>query len=106
MPGLVPGIHVFAATSKKGVDGRDPSPPRLRRATIALGRRSFREDGEPGHDVEERGTRVSKDGRTATDLKRDQAVPEQALMLSSLYTLHGFPPAAAFSFWIAARIGP
>ena len=23
MPGLVPGIHVFAATSKKDVDGRD-----------------------------------------------------------------------------------
>jgi hypothetical protein len=23
MPGLVPGIHVFAATRKKDVDGRD-----------------------------------------------------------------------------------
>jgi hypothetical protein len=23
MPGLVPGIHVFGATFKKGVDGRD-----------------------------------------------------------------------------------
>ena len=23
MPGLVPGIHVFAPTSKKDVDGRD-----------------------------------------------------------------------------------
>jgi hypothetical protein len=23
MPGLVPGIHVFSATSKKYVDGRD-----------------------------------------------------------------------------------
>jgi hypothetical protein len=23
MPGLVPGIHVFAVTSKKDVDGRD-----------------------------------------------------------------------------------
>jgi hypothetical protein len=30
MPGLVPGIHVFAASTKKDVDGRD----------------------KPGHDVE------------------------------------------------------
>ena len=33
MPGLVPGIHVFGTTSKKGVDGRD----------------------KPGHDVEKAG---------------------------------------------------
>src|SRR5262245_22857215 len=30
MPGPVPGIHVFVVA-----DGRDPSPPRLRRATEA-----------------------------------------------------------------------
>ena len=27
MPGLVPGIHVFAASSKKDVDGRDEARP-------------------------------------------------------------------------------
>ena len=27
MPGLVPGIHVFLATVKQGVDGRDKARP-------------------------------------------------------------------------------
>jgi hypothetical protein len=27
MPGLVPGIHVFAASGKKDVDGRDEARP-------------------------------------------------------------------------------
>jgi hypothetical protein len=27
MPGLVPGIHVLAATNKKDVDGRDKARP-------------------------------------------------------------------------------
>src|SRR5438128_12243072 len=30
MHGLDPGIHARAAVRKKNVDGRDPSPPRLR----------------------------------------------------------------------------
>jgi putative acetyltransferase len=32
------------------MDARVPSPPRLRRATNSLGRRSFSEGGKPGHD--------------------------------------------------------
>jgi hypothetical protein len=51
MAGLDPAIHVFiAAIQKEDVDARHPSPPRLRRATISLGRRSFSEGGKAGHD--------------------------------------------------------
>jgi hypothetical protein len=50
MPALGAGIHVFLSCADKDVDGRVPSPPRLRRATISLGRRSFSEGGKPGHD--------------------------------------------------------
>ena len=50
MAGLGPAIHVFLANGTKDVDARHPSPPRLRRATDSLGRRSFSEDGKAGHD--------------------------------------------------------
>src|SRR6185437_1705304 len=50
MAGLVPAIHVFVFPGNKDVDARDPSTPRLRRATNSLGRRSFSEDGKRGHD--------------------------------------------------------
>src|SRR6185312_4087392 len=50
MAGLVPAIHVFVLPGIKDVDARDPSTPRLRRATNSLGRRSFSEDGKRGHD--------------------------------------------------------
>ena len=49
MAGLVPAIHVLAA-AEEDVDARHPSPPRLRRATNSLGRRSFSEGGKAGHD--------------------------------------------------------
>jgi hypothetical protein len=52
MAGLVPAIHVFLACGAKDVDARHPSPPRLRRATSSLGRRSFSEGGKAGHDDE------------------------------------------------------
>jgi hypothetical protein len=51
MAGLVvQAIHVFDSGGAKDVDARLPSPPRLRRATISLGRRSFSEGGKAGHD--------------------------------------------------------
>jgi hypothetical protein len=50
MAGLVPAIHVFLLCRNKDVDARPPSPPRLRRATNTLGRRSFSEGGKAGHD--------------------------------------------------------
>jgi hypothetical protein len=49
MPGFIPGIHVFLDCGKD-VDGRIPSPPRLRRTNSSLGRRSFSEGGKSGHD--------------------------------------------------------
>jgi len=45
-----PAIHIFLARGTKDVDARHPSPPKLRRATSSLGRRSFSEDGKAGHD--------------------------------------------------------
>jgi hypothetical protein len=48
MAGLDPAIHDLTQGTKD-VDARLPPPPRLRRATISLGR-SFSEGGKAGHD--------------------------------------------------------
>jgi hypothetical protein len=46
----VPAIHAFPEARRDDVDARLPPPPRLRRATTSLGRRSFSEGGKAGHD--------------------------------------------------------
>ncbi|SHN66646.1 hypothetical protein SAMN05444170_1033 [Bradyrhizobium erythrophlei] len=49
-----PGDPRLSPQRSQDVDARHPSPPRLRRATNSLGRRSFSEGGKAGHDVVER----------------------------------------------------
>jgi peptide/nickel transport system ATP-binding protein len=57
MAGLDPAIHQASRDSSKPMDPRVPSPPRLRRATNSLGRRSFSEGGKPGGDEAGNGER-------------------------------------------------
>ena len=45
--------HLGSSTAASAILGRPvPAPPRLRRATSSLGRRSFSEDGKPDDDIE------------------------------------------------------
>jgi len=50
MAGLDAAIHAFQHSGHQDVDARLPSPLKLRRATISLGRRSLGEGGKAGHD--------------------------------------------------------